>query len=74
MLMCFDVKDGVLSQGLRVLVNKMVRKIPYRPKRQKVSRELDNEKLHYLYYSPVIATVIKSKMKRAGNVVRVADV
>jgi hypothetical protein len=58
---------------LRVSENRVLRRI-FRPKREEVAegwRRLHNEKLHNLYASLTIITVIKSrKMRWAGNLAR----
>jgi hypothetical protein len=50
---------------MRVFENRVLRRI-IRPKRDEVTgewRKLCNEKLHYLYSSPTIVRVIKSRRK-----------
>jgi hypothetical protein len=59
--------------GLRVVENKVLRRM-FGPRGDEVTRmwrKLHNEKLHYLYSSPTIVQVIKSRrMKWAEHVAR----
>ena len=59
------------ERRLRVLENRALRRI-FGPKRDKVTREwrkLHNEKLNYLYCSPITVQVIKlRRMRWAGHV------
>jgi hypothetical protein len=61
---------------LRVFENRMLRRI-FGPKRDEVTRKrrkLHNEELNYLYSSPRIVQVIKSKrMRWAGHVARMRE-
>jgi hypothetical protein len=61
--------------GWRVLENRVLRRI-FGPKRDEVTREwrkLHNEELNYLYSSPSIVRVIKSRIMRwAGHVARMS--
>jgi hypothetical protein len=58
-----------------VFENKVLRRL-FGPKRDEVTREwrnLHNEELHYLYCSPNILWVIKSRMRWVGHVVCIGE-
>jgi hypothetical protein len=54
------------EHGLRVSENRILRRV-FGPERDEIIgdwRKLDNEELNYLYFSPIIVRVIKSKRMR----------
>ena len=60
------------ERRLRELENRMLRRI-FGPKRDEVTgewRKLHNEELNYLYCSPNIVRVVKSRLRWAGHVAR----
>jgi hypothetical protein len=69
----------LIAEGyrLRVCENRVLRRI-FGPKREEVAggwRRLHNEKLHNLYASPNVITVIKSRrVRRAGHVARMGNI
>jgi hypothetical protein len=64
------------ERSLRVFENRVLRRI-FGPKRDEVTgewRKLQNEELNYLYSSPAILRVMKSrKMRWAGHVARMGE-
>jgi hypothetical protein len=69
LLFCMSVKFCITLRGddrLKVDENRVLRKI-FRPKKEEVEgdlRRLYNEKLHYLYASPYMKRMIKSRLMR----------
>jgi hypothetical protein len=60
---------------LRVFENRVLRRI-FGPKRDEETgewRKLYNKELHDLYSSPSIIRIMKSRMRRAGNVARMRE-
>jgi hypothetical protein len=60
------------ERKLRVFENRVMRRIcgPKRDEVKGVRRQLKNKALHYLYSSPTIVGVIKSRIRWAGHVAR----